>query len=199
MGTRELGGGRGWVAAALGAVALSLAVQACGSSSSGTPRTSITSTPATAKTSPTVPSSTPGSAANANVRLTYSGDITGTLTPDADAPLTCGQTGRQSAVIRGEVGGHKGSILLTSMIAGTVAFPSKDNLASAAYQPDGVGVPGPSYKASSFARAGQVGAGQGSITFTQDGSGSVDLVIPYDIGNTRFTGTSVHVTGDWTC
>jgi hypothetical protein len=202
-------GGRGigvrWGAVCLGAVTLLLVVQACGSSSKGAAQSGTTSqgstapttttsqtTPATTGSSAPPTSSAAGGGNSANVQVSFTGDVTSSLQPDPSAALTCGQTGAQSAVIRGVVGGHRGSLALTSSVAGKVQFPSS-HLASAAYLPDGTG--GASYSASAVA-----GTGQGSLTFNQDGSDSVDLVLPYDKGSAgSFNGVSVHVTGTWKC
>ena len=78
-----------------------MALGACSSSSSSKPQTTSSSvdTPSTA---------THPNAAD-KVHLAFTGDITGNLTPEADAPITCGQTGPQNAAIRGAVGGHTAS------------------------------------------------------------------------------------------
>ena len=73
---------------------------------------------------------------------------------------------------------------------GVVEFPS-DHIASTDFLPDGLG--GAEFRASSI-----TGTGTGSLTFNADGSGSIDLEIPY-AGGGGFAGTSVHVTGTWTC
>ncbi len=100
-------------------------------------------------------------------------------------------TGPQSIAIRGDFGGHRGSILIVSDEVGAVQFPSS-HVASADFLPDGLG--GAEFRATAI-----TGVGAGSLTFNADGSGNVDLEIPYVGGSGGFAGTSVHVTGTWAC
>lgn len=191
------------------AACLTVVIVACGSSGNTTASpttTQATSSPTTLPVQTAVSSSessssvtmAPASVAPAStappaavvgtVGLAFTGDLNSALTPDPSGP-TCGQTGPQSVVLRGDAGGHNGSLALTSDAVGAVQFPS-DHVASADYLPDGVG--GSEYRASTI-----TGAGAGSLTFNADGSGSVDLEIPFVAGT--FSGTAVHVTGTWTC
>lgn len=162
-----------------------MALVACSSSSSSKPPTTSSSV------------DTPSTAAHANaadkVHLAFTGDITGNLTPEADAPITCGQTGPQSAAIRGAVGGHTGIVLLVAVTVGTTQFPSPAN-ASASYLRDGLATK------SHYSASPLQGTGTGTFTFRHDGSGTVDLVIPFDTGSPSPTkGTSVHIAGSWKC
>ena len=195
----------------LGILALTMfAGAACGSSDksstasaptvAGSAATSLSSTATSAASSTRADATTISATTTAGktqVQMTVTGDINGTLTPLANTPLTCGQTGADSVVIRGTVSGHTGQMLVTAGADGTVQFPSKTALASVTWSPDGGSVSGSplQYTASSFT------TGTGTLTFGAAGaSGSMDLVLPVASGSPGAAGAvSVHVIATWVC
>ena len=101
--------------------------------------------------------------------------------------------GPQAPVLRGLAGGHNGSIALSAAAPGTITFPSTSTQGTVVIALDGL--TGEQYRATAID-----GHATGTLTIAANGSGKVDLTVPYVVGSEAgFNGTSVHVTGSWTC